>query len=307
MSKLDTIFSPNRSEKGIWLAVLRIGVSVILIAKCVSEYKFINDLYGSDGLIPESIGKYSQLSLIPSLHGVYQLWSSVCSESLFLHVFFLCQVGFAFFLLLGYKSRLNALLCWGMQVIVFNSSHLLSYGFDAVMLSLLFYAMIFPAGNYWSMDKRMRPKLSVKDERMLPYYLKTLQLHLCLIYFVNGMSKISGISWHDGSGIWDAINQPQFECYMTPLLRQWLMIKHVPALITWSTIILEIAYPFLIWVRKINKLILAGVLLLHVSIALVFGLWLFGGTMILFNLVAFGNVLNNKTDDRSPELPPTLF
>jgi hypothetical protein len=294
MSSIGKIWSPNKSENGSWPAVLRIGVSSILIAKIISEFRYINELYSSEGLIPEAVGKYSQLSLIPSLHGVYQLMSGICTESVFLHVFFLCQIGLAFFLLLGYKSRLNAAFCWGMQVVVFNSSHLLSYGFDAVLLSLLFYTMIFPVGNYWSADRSIGPKQLESEESMVPYYLKTMQLHLCLIYLVNGVSKISGSSWHDGSGIWDAINQPQFECYLTPLLQKLFMIKHVPALITWSTIILEIAYPLLIWVRKVNKLILAGIILLHLSIAIVFGLWLFGNTMILFNLVAFGNVLSNK-------------
>jgi Vitamin K-dependent gamma-carboxylase len=300
MSSIGKIFSPNRSENGSWLAVLRIGVSSILIAKIISEFRYLNELYGSSGLIPEALGKFSQLSLIPTLQGVYHLFTGMWSETLFLHVFFLCQLGFGFFLLLGYKSRLNAALCWGMQVIVFNSSHLLSYGFDAVLLSLLFYAMIFPVGNYWSADKSFGAKQMQSDESMVPYYLKTMQLHLCLIYFANGVSKMSGPSWHDGSGLWDAINQPQFECYLTPLLQKLFMIKHVPALITWSTITLEIAYSLLIWVKKVNKLILAGIILLHVSIAMVFGLWLFGGTMILFNLVAFGKVLWTKKENPLP-------
>jgi hypothetical protein len=91
--------------------------------------------------------------------------------------------------------------------------------------------------------------------------------------------------------MWDAINQPQFHSLLTPFLQQLLMVPYVPLVISASTIIVELAYPFLIWIRGINKVIFVLIILLHVFIAVVMGLWLFAFTMIVLNLVAFGHVL----------------
>ena len=275
---LGKIFTSNSSGGG-WLVILRVGATIALIGKILSEFSFINLLYGSQGFVPKEIAVFSQKPYLPTIQGIFQHVPGFCSEPFFLKVFFLIQLLFAFFLLVGFMTRLSAFACWLMMVIVFNSSHLTSYGFDAMLLSLLFYAMIFPTRK-----KNTNPWL-------MSIFHKTIQLHICLIYFVNGISKVSGHGWQDGGGLWDAINQPQFHSALTPLLQKVMLIPHVPALIASSIILTEIAYPFLIWVRKINTVVLILIILLHVSIGVVMGLWLFAFTMIVFNLVAFGHVL----------------
>jgi hypothetical protein len=150
--------------------------------------------------------------------------------------------------------------------------------------------MVFPMGKYFSIDS-IRKAAFPTPGAMMPLYLKVIQLHVCIIYLANGISKIYGHNWQDGSGIWDAINQPQFESYLTPLFRKILLIEHMPALVTWSTILVEIAYPFVVWVRGLNVIALGMIILLHVFIALAFGLWLFAFAMIVFNLAAFGTSL----------------
>jgi len=305
---LGKVFMVNQSGDS-WLVALRVGVAVALIAKIISEFRFINDLYGSDGFVPNAISHFSQNPYLPSLQSIWHLAGGVLPESQFLIAFFLSQLLFAVFLFLGFVNRFSAFMCWFMQVVVFNSSHLTSYGFDAILLSLLFYALILPTGNYFSIDD-LRKK-TVHDRSMIPIFQKVLQIHLCLIYFVNGLSKINGHTWQEGSGMWDALNQPQFQSLLTPLLQKLFMIDHLPAVITWATIGIEIAFPFLIWVRSLNILILLSILLLHVFIALVFGLWLFAFVMIVFNLVAFGHILRKRKMPHSKNItsriPTTHF
>jgi hypothetical protein len=173
-----------------------------------------------------------------------------------------------------------------MQVVVYNSTHLTSYGFDAILLTLLFYTLIFSPGRY-----------THYRHAMTAIYHRVIRAHLCLVYFVNGLSKISGHSWWDGSGMWDAIHQPQFQSVLSPLLHKLFMIGHLPAAVSLSIIALEIAYPFTIWIRGINRITLILTLLLHVFIALVFGLWLFAFVMIVFNLAAFGDVLSGRKNE----------
>lgn len=283
------IFTSNTSGAN-WLAILRIGAALSLIGKILSEFRVQGLLYGSSGLVPPDIAVYSQNPYIPTIPGIYRHLHIFSFETSFLKAFFLCQLIFAFLLLLGYMTRFSAFICWLMMVIVFNSSHLTSYGFDAILLTLLFYCLVFPVGNYLSMDKGV----SRPDSSLLRIFHKTIQIHVCLIYFVNGISKVHGTGWQDGSGLWDAINQPQFHSLLTPFLQKIFMIPYLPAVVSMSIIFIELAYPFLIWVKGMNRVILVLILLLHAFIGVVMGLWLFAFAMIIFNLAAFGHVLGKQ-------------
>jgi hypothetical protein len=292
---LRKVFIPNNAGTS-WLVILRIGTALALSGKLLSEFGFRSDLYGSQGFVPHDIAVFSQNPHIPTILGLYSNISLYCHcmEWTFIKIFFIIGLAAALSLLMGSMTRIAAFLCWSMMAIIFNSSHLTSYGFDAILLTLLFYCLIFPVGKYFSLDSKIWAKVLAPDDSFTTIYHKTIQIHVCLIYFVNGISKTHGSGWLDGRGMWDAINQPQFHSLLTPFLLKLFMIPYVPVIISASIILIEIAYPFLIWVRGINKVILLLIILLHVLIALIMGLWLFAFTMIVINLVAFGHVLSKE-------------
>ena len=272
---INSVLTANESDDS-WYIMLRVGASAALIGKVLSEWSYVDLLYGSHGFVPVDIARFSQNEYIPTILGLLKHIAAFCPETVFLKLFFGIILIAGVSLLLQYKTRLAALICWLMMVITFNSSHLTSYGFDAVLITLLFYTLVLGHGRY------------------SPVYHKAIQLHICLIYFVNGISKMSGQGWHDGSGLWDAIHQPQYLSILSQPLRKFLQIDHVAAAMSWSVILTEVAYPFLIWVRKINAIVFILIILLHCFIAIVMGLWLFAFTMIVFNLVAFGHILKKE-------------
>ena len=83
---------------------------------------------------------------------------------------------------------------------------------------------------------------------------------------------------------WVALNNVEFMC--TPeSVRDWLARHYeVINLLTYGTIVLECAYPFLIWKKPWRPWLLAGVVLMHAGVALMMGLWFFSFLMALFNL-----------------------
>lgn len=288
---LRKVFTPNKAGTN-WLVILRIGTALALIGKLLSEFGFRGQLYSGDAFVPCDIATFSQNPYIPTILGLYHYISPYChcTELIFINVFLIFGFLSALSLAAGSMTRLSAFLCWAIMVIIFNSSHLTSYGFDAILLTLLFYCMIFPAGKYFSLDKKIRAVVLTPDDSLINIFHKTIQIHVCLIYFVNGISKTHGTGWQDGSGMWDAINQPQFHSLLTPLLIRLFMLPYVPVLISASIILMEISYPFLIWVRGVDRVILLLILLLHLLIAFIMGLWLFAFTMIVLNFTAFGHV-----------------
>jgi hypothetical protein len=69
----------------------------------------------------------------------------------------------------------------------------------------------------------------------------------------------------------------------------WLAsIPLIPKLAAWSILLLEIGYVVLIWPKRSRVIWLMGISLLHLSIGLLMGLWLFATIMIIMNVTAFG-------------------
>lgn len=291
---LNRFFTLNGDDSGAWLVVLRMGASLILMVKLVNESVTLDLLYGSKGLVPIDISVCSQLPFIPGLFGLWQVLKAFMTESLFLKLFFLGQFIAAFFLFIGWRTRIAAIACWGMQVVVFNSTHLTSYGLDAVLLSLLFYSMLFPTGRVFSLDNPKQSDQKAAEREVFFLYQKTLQLHLCIIYFVTGICKLHGQSWYSGDGLWEAINQPQFHSMLSPLLKPIFLTGKISAFLGTTAVALEVVYAFLIWVRGLNRWILLLTIGLHLFIAVVMGLWLFAALMIIFNLAAFGCIFHRK-------------
>lgn len=273
-------FTANRGDWR-WLGTLKISAALLLVAKTLSEWSSLSMLYGSHGFIPVDIAIFSRHPLIPSILGLYGFLQPYFSEAAFLHLYFGAVLVVAALLAAGICSRLTAIVSWLAMVTTLNSSHLTSYGFDAVLTMMLFYCAIFPVGR----------KAIDAGQDLSPIYLKTLQLHVCIIYFVNAVCKLNGPAWHDGSGLWDMVHQPQFTSLLTALLIRVLAIPHLAAMAGMSVITLELLFPFLVWMRPLQRPTLLLIIALHIAIAMVMGLWLFALAMILLDVSAFGLML----------------
>lgn len=143
------------------------------------------------------------------------------------------------------------------------------------------------------MDQLISNKAQTIAPDRLNLYLRVLQLHLCVVYFTAGFSKLGGQEWMNGTAIWQAINQPQFYTGLTPFVKSLASYPWGSATLTWGTLAIELFFPLLIWIRwgKMQAIFLIGVILMHVFIGAVMGLQLFAWVMIVFDLSAFGGLL----------------
>ena len=163
---------------------------------------------------------------------------------------------------------------------------LLAYGVDTFTTIGLFYLMIAPLPDRFAVDSILwKPRL--RDPERLGFHRRVLQLHLCLIYFFGGISKSIGIDWWNGDSIWRALTRPPFN-----LIAPELLARSVPLLAALgiAVCLLETGYPIFIWIRRTRVPWLLGVLVMHLSIGLAMGLYLFALIMIVLNLAAFAPV-----------------
>lgn len=281
------------------LAVLRIGVALTILAKILVEFNQLDMLFSQHGIIQDVLTKPLDVSYTLSLPKVIEFFG-IQNEHLFLTSLYAVFGIAACFLLFGFQTKISAFICLFIHLMVFNGYNLLAFGFDGFLFSLLFYTLIFPVEKVFSLDQLFSRKVQTVKRSQLNLYLRVLQIHLCVVYFTAGFSKLGGQEWMNGTAIWQAINQPQFYTGLTPFIKSLASYPWVSAALTWGTLAIELFFPLLVWIRwrKMQASLLIGVILMHVFIGVVMGLQMFAWIMIVFDLSAFGGVLFRKPNLR---------
>jgi hypothetical protein len=107
---------------------------------------------------------------------------------------------------------------------------------------------------------------------------------VCLIYSTAGWYKIQGSRWQDGTALYYPLHLDDF----TP----WPALSHALAgndvmvmLITYGTVIVQVAFPFTLFNRRVKNVLLGCMMLEHASIAIVLGLPFFSLAMIAADAV----------------------
>ena len=243
-----------------WPALLRVGTGAVLFACFASLWPEYSRMYGGDGLADGQL--FELLNPAPVLLDTVPsgTWWPVF---IYLLLCLLLIVGVATRCVSGILLLLHHHLFTGLY-------EPFSYGADYIASSCLLYSMLFPAGG-----------------RHALVFLRVLQVHVCIIYFFAGLGKVLGSTWHNGEALWKAVTQPGFESVVKPDL---LFLGEYPWLWLiggWLVIVLELAYPVLIWLRSTRSYMLWATVAMHLGIVLFMGLYTFSALMMVLNLSAF--------------------
>jgi hypothetical protein len=292
------------TDRGQWLSFLRIGLAFQVAAFTWSFRRdwmsfFEGDQNGSllrrlsDAIVS------SQNELTPHLGWLVAISRSLGgNEHDMIQIVWFLLLASAGLLLSGLFCRSAALLAWFLYLCTAKSSLLSSYGVDNFTIIGLFYLMVAPLPDRWSLDWRWR-KRPVIDPQRIGFHRRVLQLHLCLIYFFAGVSKMLSVDWWNGNSVWRALTRPPFDLIPPNLLIRFAGLLTLAGILVW---VLETGYPGFIWGKRTRLPWLIAVLVMHLSIGLTMGLYLFALIMIVLNLAAFGPglVCHRGTDSVRP-------
>lgn len=211
---------------------------------------------------------------------------------------------------LGLWTRMTSVLAFLLTVSYANRAQLALFGLDQINALLAMYLMLGPCGSAYSLDawfayRRDRRARGFDTENLtssrrlgrIPLRhncqpdcsvsaniaIRLIQCHLCVIYLFAGLSKLQGPAWWNGTALWNAVANLEYQSIdMTWLARYPLVIN----LLTHVTIAWEISYVALIWPRLTRPLVLLLAIPLHLGIAVCLGMTTFGLVMLIAN-VAF--------------------
>ena len=205
---------------------------------------------------------------------------------------FVFQMVFLLSLLLmtvGLFSRIASPIAFFLHVSFLQRNYGVAYGADFIStflfltLALSDNARAFSLQSWWQKRKgRVGSKPSDLSQLLTSTSIRLLQIQMCVVYAVTGMEKLKGMSWWEGTAVWAVIGNPQL------LLIDLSWLKHFPlaiAAMTFSTLLFEIYFAPLVWVKPLRKWILAMGVCLHAGIAVTVGLFFFSMVMVSTYLV----------------------
>ncbi len=171
----------------------------------------------------------------------------------------------AFLLLIGCATRLAAVLTWGISLSFAQINPYLDNAGDTIRAILLFYLMLCPCGAVWSVDAwfTRRGKGSRNAVYVQPWPIRLIFVQMILIYFLNGMYKLLGPHWQDGSSLHYVLGELTLTRFSQMALPLPIEMTRV---LTWSVVVWEVSFPLLVLWKWPRRFALFFGVLFHVGI-----------------------------------------
>jgi hypothetical protein len=263
----------------------RISLGLFILLHFLAILGDMDFLFGFDPIFPAEITDLYIDSLLVTNRMLLEL--SGLEKSVFVTVFNVAYITLSVFIIAGFATRLSVFIMLILHISLIKSNVFFNYGVDYFTSMSLFYLLIFPVNEKFSIDALLfrRKPVAAADYQV---YLRLLQLHLCLAYLFSGGNKLMGYNWWNGEAVWKAINLA-YSNIDFQLNFRWLSdYPLVLAAMGWFVIIIELFYPVIMF-RRFRKAWLYGVIGMHLGIAIVINLYFFSVVMIIWNIAAFYN------------------
>ncbi|MEU0040114.1 HTTM domain-containing protein [Streptomyces sp. NPDC006333] len=281
-------------------SVLRIGYGLLYLVFLLREFPHRDEIWGPDSPWTPALARelFDQTG-----------WNSILTLSDSRAYFELCYalalVTSALFVL-GWRTRALSVL-FALVVVSFHARAIfMTDGGDNLVLLMAIYLALTACGRRWSLDaRRVRLSTARTDApapRVKHHFLRQLRASLttlttvvhncgmfviaaqvCFLYGSAGLFKVQGASWGSGTALHFVLNLRLFQ--------PWPALSHfvdqhtiLIAIAGYLTVLLQVAFPFVLFGR-LKYPVLAMLLGMHLGIAVLMGLPLFSGAMIVADAV----------------------
>ena len=194
---------------------------------------------------------------------------------------------------LGFLTRITSVLAFLITVSYANRAVGALFGLDQINGMLAMYLMLAPCGQRYSLDaflsrgKKVGPEVSV----MANLSTRLIQVHLCMIYFFAAIGKLLGATWWEGSALWLAFANYEYQTIDMTWLASFPLVINA---LSQFTVIWELTYSVLVWNRLTRPIIIALAVPLHLGIAFCMGMITFGLVMLIANMAFFPPTLTRN-------------
>ncbi|WP_306184644.1 MULTISPECIES: HTTM domain-containing protein [unclassified Streptomyces] len=171
------------------------------------------------------------------------------------------------------------------------------------LLPALLWAVWAAQALWWLVARRARsaePRilLDVIANVLHNTALLVIMTEACLIYATAGWYKIQGSRWQDGTAVYYPLHLDYFSPW--PGLADLLSSSGtIMVVLTYGTVIVQVAFPFTLFNRRVKNVLLVAMMTEHAVIAVVLGLPFFSLAMIAADAVFLPTSFLHRLGDRA--------
>lgn len=269
------------------LGVLRILTGLMLIYTHVIWGLHLDAFFGPNGWQDPALVLLQDAGVQPG----FSFWWSVPDE-LRLHVHLICLAILTCYTL-GLFTRVTAWLAFVITVSYANRALNANFGLDQINGLLSFYLAMGPCGAALSLDRwrklrRDRRRSERTGQEYIPQPVmpaatarlatRLIQVHMCVLYFFAGISKLKGEAWWNGDAVWMALASREYQSADLTWLAWYPWVSYI---LTPVTVIWELTFFITVWNKSLRPLVLLIGVLVHLGIGAFLGMWTFGLIMIV--------------------------
>ncbi|MET9539812.1 HTTM domain-containing protein [Streptomyces sp. NPDC006553] len=281
-------------------SVLRIGYGLLYLIFLLREFPHRAEIWGPDS--PWTPALAAQLFDQTGWNSILMLSDS---RAYFELCYVLAVVTSALFTL-GWRTRVMSVL-FAVVVISFHARAIfMTDGGDNLVLLMALYLVLTACGRRWSLDAR-RDRLRTARAAHAPQPVTSLYAQqlkearitlttvvhncgifviaaqVCFLYGSAGLYKVQGSTWGGGTALHYALNLDLFQPWpgLSHLVDEFPMVI---AIVGYVTVLVQVAFPFVLFGR-LKYPVLTVLLGMHIGIAVLMGLPLFSGAMIIADAV----------------------
>jgi hypothetical protein len=282
------------------VSVLRIGYGLLYLAFLLREFPHRDEIWGPGSPWTPTLARqlFDQTG-----------WNSILTLSdsrVYFEVCYAAALVTSVLFILGWRTRAVSIL-FAVVVASFHARAIfMTDGGDNLILLMAVYLVFTACGRRWSLDaRRARLKkarageVPASERSSLSHQLRDARrtlitvLHncgmfviaaqVCFLYGSSGLYKVQGGAWGNGTALHYVLNLELFQ--------PWPALSHLAddrvvliAVASYLTVLLQVAFPFVLFSR-LKYPVLTLLLGMHIGIAVLMGLPLFSGAMIIADAV----------------------
>lgn len=284
-TKIENFFfkQDNQTE---FLSFFRIAIGIVILLQFTAVLPDFEKLFSSSSVIPQDIMSVFIPDWLITFSKMVSFFQTLgIEESTTIAITKVSFITLCILIITGFYSRISAFFLLILQIALLKGSSFFAYGADFFTSMSLFYLILFPADQHFSLRNcifRRKPG----NTNITPVK-RLFQIHISIAYFFSGLDKALGFNWWNGESIWKAIHLPYSNRDLNIDFSWLIEHSYILSLMGWSTIIIEMCYPFFIWYKPTQKTWLFLTISMHIGIALVLNLYYFSAIMIVWNITNF--------------------
>jgi predicted DCC family thiol-disulfide oxidoreductase YuxK len=265
------------------LEIARIGVGAALLVNYGAASAYLFDFWGEAGFVPRDLVWDARTD--GWVQSVFFYFSAPWQWIVFHALFLVCCAA----LMLGWRTSWVKWLVLVGHISYAYRAPAIAYGVDKILACLLLILCVGPVGRAISLD-RVRAVRAAKLKNLAaappPYAspwagacIRLMQIQMAAVFFYSAVGKLRGDDWWNGDAIWIVFTTgDHYNRLLLDLLASHYWLVNVA---TYGTILIEIAFSFLIWQRRTRPYFLALAIALHLQFAMLMGLFYFSFVMVM--------------------------